>query len=244
MPSPLLNRAALFAQRLLRDVHYAPGGSPAEDTAFTKLAIAYQVVFRKSLRGEAGWNSGAGRLAAMTSRLVRAESGDLTGPWEEMIQAQITRNEKESLTDKRRAATDEGSEMKKRIRRAQLQSGRALYGRAAKTLAQKNTLDPTSQTVRSKLKALHPAPATPVQAIPSIDLPPKPCVDPERVRVAIHAMDKESAAGPDRAGVRWLLLVADNQLRACPEFSGLKLLSLVVQKIVAGDFSTHVGHVL
>ena len=57
-------------------------------------------------------------------------------------------------------------------------------------------------------------------------------------------MDKDSASGTDRAGVRWLLLIADNQLRACPEFSGLELLSLVVQKIVAGEFSFHTSHIL
>ena len=52
LPGPILNRAALFALRLLRDAHFEPTGSPAEDTALTKLSMAYQITFRKSLRGE------------------------------------------------------------------------------------------------------------------------------------------------------------------------------------------------
>lgn len=57
-------------------------------------------------------------------------------------------------------------------------------------------------------------------------------------------MDKDSAAGPDRAGVRWLLLAAFNDLRSIPCFSGLERLSLVVHKIAARDFTTHVSYLL
>ena len=84
LPGPILSRAALFTQRLLRDAHLAPAGSRAEDIAVTKLSMAYQITFRKSLRGENGWRSSAGRLAEMTARLVRAESGDFTGLREDM----------------------------------------------------------------------------------------------------------------------------------------------------------------
>lgn len=70
LPGPILNRAALFAHRLLRDVHFAAAGSPTEDRAFTKLILAYQLVFRKALRGEVGCKMSARRLALMTARLI------------------------------------------------------------------------------------------------------------------------------------------------------------------------------
>lgn len=60
---------------------------------------------------------------------------------------------------------------------------------------------------------------------------------------ALQGMDKDSAAGPDRASVRWLLIVAI-ELRDSPDFSGLNILGLVVQKIAAGKFSAHVRHLL
>ena len=87
LPGPILNRAALFQQRLLRVVHFARKGSGEEDHDFTKLFIAYLVVFRKSTRGELGWRTIAGRLVAMTARLAQAESGDFTGLWHDMLKA-------------------------------------------------------------------------------------------------------------------------------------------------------------
>lgn len=71
-PGPIINRAALFSKRLLREVHFAADGSHAEDTAFTKLIISYQLVFRMALRGEHGWRTKAGWLGAMAACLVRA----------------------------------------------------------------------------------------------------------------------------------------------------------------------------
>lgn len=72
---------------------------------------------------------------------------------------------------------------------------------------------------------IYPAPRCPVQVIPDRDLPPAPVIVPESVRVTPRAIDKDSAAGPYRAGMRWQLLVASNDLRASPDFSGLQLLS-------------------
>ena len=57
-------------------------------------------------------------------------------------------------------------------------------------------------------------------------------------------MDKDSATGPDRAGVRWLLLVANTELRVHPDFSGLEILTSVVQNLAAGDFSPDIGHLI
>lgn len=91
---------------------------------------------------------------------------------------------------------------------------------------------------------MHPVPADPVLVIPERDLPPRHITDPERVRIAITEMDKYSAPGLDRAGVRWLLLVAKNELQSSPYLSGLEILSLVVQKIAGGEFTTHVSHIL
>lgn len=70
LPGPILDRAALFAQILLREVHSADKGSSAEDRAFTKLILAYQLVFRKAMKGESGWRTSARRLVAITARLA------------------------------------------------------------------------------------------------------------------------------------------------------------------------------
>ena len=57
-------------------------------------------------------------------------------------------------------------------------------------------------------------------------------------------MDKDSATGPEKAGVRWLLLVANTELRVHPDLSGLEILTSVVQKLAAGEFSPDVGHLI
>ena len=57
-------------------------------------------------------------------------------------------------------------------------------------------------------------------------------------------MNKDSATGPDRAGVRWLLLVANTELRVHPDFSRLDILTSVVMKLAAGDFSPNAGHLI
>lgn len=90
LPGPIFNRAALFTQRLLREVKFAEPGTPAEDHAFTKLFLAYKLVFKKALRGERRWRKSAGRLASITPRLVRAEEGDFTGLSENMVKAHKT----------------------------------------------------------------------------------------------------------------------------------------------------------
>lgn len=84
---------------------------------------------------------------------------------------------------------------------------------------------------------MHPTPSDPVSIIPDRDLRPKPVIDPELVRISITEMAKDSVSGPEKAGFRWILLVATNELRSEPDLSGLDLLRLVVQKTAAGDFT-------
>lgn len=91
---------------------------------------------------------------------------------------------------------------------------------------------------------MHPTPADTVSVIAERDLPPRPVADTERVLLAIIEMDKNSAPGPDRAGVRWLLLLAKNEPRSSPDLFGLELLRLVVHKISAREFTAHVSHIL
>lgn len=62
-------------------------------------------------------------------------------------------------------------------------------------------------------------------------------------------MEKDSAPGPDRDGVRWLLLIAKNELREGPDHSGLQLLCHLVMttscnNITTGEFSELVSLVL
>lgn len=70
---------------------------------------------------------------------------------------------------------------------------------------------------------------------------PKPCVSVDTVRSALSAMEKDSATGQYRAGVRWLLLVANSEHRFHPNLSGLELLAKVVQNLAAGEFSSDVS---
>ena len=154
----------------------------------------------------------------MTARLIRAKAGEFTGLWEEMTQAHIARSEWESARDQNQLEADNDRETKRRISRAQRLASKALYGKAAKTLAENGSLDPSSPAVRIKLKNLHPSPSVPTRAIERRDLPPKQTIDPNIVRTSLLDMGKDSAAGPDRAGVRWLLLIANIEMRVCPEF--------------------------
>lgn len=98
--------------------------------------------------------------------------------------------------------------------------------------------------MQGNLRSMRPTPGDPVRFIPERDLQPNPVIDPDRVRSALEGMDGESASGPDRAGTRWPLLVATNDMRAHPDFSGLQILGLVVQTIAAGKLSAHVSHLL
>ena len=204
LPGPILARAAIFSQRLLRNVYFAEAGSAAEDTAYKVWTIAYQLVFRKTLRGEKGWRTSAGRLAAMTQRLVRAERNEFGELWAEMIAAHDNRSQIEQSAASRRTSRSEGTERRRRIKRAQRLGEKALYGKAAKALAQSPTFDPAAPGMYAKMKALHPPPAAcdQVAPIPPSDLSPNPHVTADTVRVALYAMDKDSATGPDRAGVR------------------------------------------
>lgn len=56
------------------------------------------------------------------------------------------------------------------------------------------------------------------------------------------AMNKDSAAGPDRAGERWILLVATNDYRNIPDYSVSQRLGLMVHNITAGEYTEHVSH--
>lgn len=68
------------------------------------LSVAYQLVFRRSLRGEKGWRTRAGRHEAICERLTRAEAGDYTGLWDEMATAHEARVEREVDVDSRRVS--------------------------------------------------------------------------------------------------------------------------------------------
>lgn len=119
---------------------------------------------------------------------------------------------------------DTSIEQGRQIRRAQRLASAELYGKAAKTLAQRPAVDAPSDSTQAKTGALHPEPVSPVIAIPTRDLPPKTVIDRANVLAVLLAIGKDSRPGPDRVGVRWLLLVTRNKLRAGPDHSGLHLL--------------------
>lgn len=103
-------------------------------------------------------------------------------------------------------------------------------------MVQKTFVDLTATYALHKMKALHPTPADPVSIIPDRDLPPKPYVEDEAAKDALHGMTSYAAAGPHRMGVRYMSLIANSQLRLSPEVFGLRILSEVVEKLPAGEF--------
>lgn len=223
LPGSILSRASLLSQRLLREVHLAAAGSRAEDRAFTKLIMSCQIALRKALRGDHGWRTKAGRPAEMNARLVKAESGDFTGLREDMLKAHNERIALEAEVEDGRSAREAGSERGGRIMRAQRIVFKASYGKTSKALAQRTKLDSAYFTVQANLRALQSAPTAVWQpgtrhfrGGPAAET----LIGPERVRVAIHEMDNESEEGPDSAGVRWMLIVASNEPRVKPDFSG------------------------
>ena len=132
----------------------------------------------------------------MTARLIRAEAGEFSTLWEEMNQAHAARSEWESAREQNQREADNDRETKRRIARAQRLASKALYGKAAKMLAENGSLDPSSPAVRIKLKNLHPSPSVPTRALDRRGLPPKQSIDPTIVRKSLLDMDKDSAAGP------------------------------------------------
>lgn len=76
--------------------------------------------------------------------------------------------------------------------------------------------------------ALHPEPAQNVVPIPEGELPPKLRIAAGSVREAIKQMDRDPATGPDRLGVRWFEIIANNERRIFPDVSGLELLTSVI----------------
>lgn len=82
-----------------------------------------------------------------------------------MIKSHEARIELGTAAQERRAARDAGTERDRRMRRAKRLASKVRYGKAAKALAQHDTLDPSSLQVPEKLHAVHPAPSEPVNVI-------------------------------------------------------------------------------
>lgn len=64
----------------------------------------------------------------MTARLARAEAGDFTGLWEDMLKALEVRTQLEYSADGRRELSKNGFEGRRRVCWAQRLASRALYG--------------------------------------------------------------------------------------------------------------------
>lgn len=121
----------------------------------------------------------------MTQRLVKYERGDFAVLWEEMAAAHSVRVDLEVTAEVRAVARYSGTELKRRVRRAQRLSSTAIYGKASKSLAQSSTFDPTYDSMQKKMRDLHIAPRYPVSIIPNRDLPPKPSISPQFLHAAL-----------------------------------------------------------
>ena len=83
----------------------------------------------------------------------RNEYGEL---WAEMLAAHDNRRQLEQSAASRRASRNEGTERRRRIKRARRLGEKALYGKAAEALAQSPTFDPAAPGMYAKMKAPHP----------------------------------------------------------------------------------------
>lgn len=130
-----------------------------------------------------------------------------------MMNAHEALFESEVAVDARRASRTAGTAEKgRRVCRDTRLSSKEMNGKAAKALAQCAALDPASPAINTKLRELHTMPVDPISIIPEINLQSKPKISPVRSHAYIKEMHRDSATGPDREGVRWLLLVASNGL--------------------------------
>ena len=75
----------------------------------------------------------------MSHGLVRAERNEHGELWAEMIAAHDNQSQLEQSEASRRASRSEGTERRRRIKRAQRLGEKTLYGKASKALAQSPT---------------------------------------------------------------------------------------------------------
>eukprot|EP00173_Palmaria_palmata_P001159 Plantae.Rhodophyta-Palmaria_palmata.ctg16193.p1 GENE.Plantae.Rhodophyta-Palmaria_palmata.ctg16193~~Plantae.Rhodophyta-Palmaria_palmata.ctg16193.p1 ORF type:complete len:104 (+),score=9.45 Plantae.Rhodophyta-Palmaria_palmata.ctg16193:184-495(+) len=94
-----------------------------------------------------------------------------------MLKAHADRVELEASAGCRTPTRDAATEKARRIRRAQRLTSSALYGKAAKALAQTPALDASSAVVQAKLRSLHFDPAIPVDAFSARDVPLKTSIN-------------------------------------------------------------------
>lgn len=147
----------------------------------------------------------------------RDESGDLKT---KMLAAHEKRLELNKSAAVRRAARSESSEKRRRIKQSQKLEDKAL----------KDIFDPFAPVMLDIMKALYPVPAAqdPVFIMSPRNLPSNPIVNPENLRKAFPAVNKDWETGPHCAGVFWPLLRVKYERRVHPDFLGLKFLTKVV----------------
>lgn len=125
----ILSRSVLFGQRKLLAIDLAPNGSAKETRAFTAWMMGFQFVFRKTLGGELGWKTSAGRLAFMRTRLARVEKGDMVGLRNEAQAALARQRELENAREATADAAGARTESQRRLRRALRLGFLAKYGK-------------------------------------------------------------------------------------------------------------------
>lgn len=162
-------------------------------------------------------------FADMTQILMRAERNVYGELCVKILSAHGRRLNIEQSDAARKVCRNEGAEMRRRIKRAQRLSEKALYGKETKFLAQSPTFDPAKPGMLDMIKAFQPlhAEKDPVSIIPPGDLPQNPHVSAEVFRPDIFAMDSDLETAPDRAGVCWLLIVSSTEQMFHPVLSGL-----------------------
>ena len=240
IPSACLPTYEMLILTLLSKIVAAPMDSAEKERAWRIFFLTPVVVARRTLRGEAGSRSIRHQEKSLRLRILRAHSDDEWDRlWQEMIAAEEeqTRRREDRYASRRRRgrqppprtpsahATDRATRLAKR----------AAYGRATRALAQASSLPHDDPAILERLRALHPAPPSPVVPIPETSLPLRVALDPAKVARAVRKMDATSSSGADYMPVRTLHLVAQAQHTPRVGHSGLELLTAVCTEVLNAD---------
>ena len=175
------------------------GPSSTQTThALQNLSLLTHAVARRLHRGDDGQENEAMEVAALRSRIRRAQGGEdaLVCLWHEAADA--ARDERDWLERHPHLKSAEAraqAAAERRLHKAAALADRAQYGRALRTLMFTTPADMADDAVLAQLRALHPE-REPVQPWPPEALPEATRPSRKLLKKTLRRMDEHSASGP------------------------------------------------
>ena len=212
--------------------------------ALQNLSILTHAVARRLYRGEDGQGIEATEIAALRTRIRRAQASEeaLVCLWHEAAAA--AEDEREWLERNPRLKSVEAREQaaaERRLQKAAALADRAQYGRALRTLMFTTPADMTDDVVLSQLRALHPQ-REPVHPLPPDSLPEVTRPSRKLLKKTLRRMDDHSAPGPDGMPVRHMKLLASVRTGETTRDSGLAALHSYCTLMSAGELHQDGAH--